>query len=74
VCRRHVRVSAFPIGVDNDNWQKTALSESVQARTAELRKEFSGRKMILSVDRFDYTKGIVRRLLAFQRLFKGELA
>lgn len=65
---RPIRVAAFPIGIDADGFAARAQTEAVQQRTAALRAEAQGRVVLLSVDRFDYTKGLVRRLLALERL------
>lgn len=65
---RPVRVGAFPIGIDADGFVRRALRPDVRERAAALRAEAGGRTLLLSVDRFDYTKGLVRRLLAIERL------
>jgi trehalose 6-phosphate synthase/phosphatase len=67
---RPVRVAAFPIGIDADAFATRASSEPVKARVQELRAEAQGRKLVLSVDRLDYTKGLVRRLMVLERLLK----
>jgi trehalose 6-phosphate synthase len=62
----------FPISVDADGL--AALVDTPDARDAErrLRRELGlgGLKVMLGVDRLDYTKGIPERLLAFERLFQ----
>jgi trehalose 6-phosphate synthase/phosphatase len=65
---RAVRVAAFPIGIDADTWATRAASPPVRERVEALRAESQGRKLVLSVDRLDYTKGFVRRLMVLERL------
>ncbi len=51
-----VHVSAFPIGIDAQAFADRAATAEVAARAAELREEMQGRRLMLSVDRLDYTK------------------
>ncbi len=44
--------------------------QEVAQRVAEFKHESGGRKIVLSVDRLDYTKGIIRRLLSIERLLE----
>ncbi|MDP1825585.1 MAG: bifunctional alpha,alpha-trehalose-phosphate synthase (UDP-forming)/trehalose-phosphatase [Archangium sp.] len=67
---RPVRVGAFPIGIDADAFAARAATPEVRARAEALRLDSQGRKLLLSVDRFDYTKGHVHRLLALERLLQ----
>ncbi|MFZ5443872.1 MAG: bifunctional alpha,alpha-trehalose-phosphate synthase (UDP-forming)/trehalose-phosphatase [Myxococcota bacterium] len=65
---RPVRVAAFPIGIDARAWADRASTRPVQERAEQLKSEAQGRKLVLSVDRLDYTKGFVRRMLVLDRL------
>ena len=67
---RQVQVDAFPIGVDFVRWDAAADDPEVQREAEALAGPLSGRKVILSVDRLDYTKGILNRLLAFERFLE----
>ena len=72
---RTVTVDSFPMGIDykkfyesamvNDSQQKKERSE-LQRRLDEHIKSASDAKIILSIDRLDYTKGIPNRLKAFE--------
>ncbi len=62
---RVARVDAFPMGIDFDRYATAARKAAVTKEVATLDRSFNGRKVILSVDRLDYTKGILRRLEAF---------
>ncbi len=64
--QRLVRVDAFPMGVDFARYAKSASDPAVAAERAKLRAALGDRKTILSVDRLDYSKGILNRLLAFE--------
>jgi trehalose 6-phosphate synthase len=66
---RTVRVGAFPISIDSAAMDRKARDRSVQRRAGELRADLGHpRKILLGVDRLDYTKGIDVRLKAFSEL------
>ena len=64
------RTEVFPISVDWTEFHERAGSPAVLARAAEIRREVGERKILLGVDRLDYTKGIPERLRAYQRLLE----
>jgi len=64
------RVDVFPMGIDYKK-SSGALSNSVVRREMNsAAREFQGFKVILSVDRLDYTKGIPERLKAYELLLE----
>ncbi len=63
---RQVKVEAFPMGIDYERFHSVVAAPEVQGEIAKIRKKLAGRKIILSVDRLDYTKGIPQRLEAFE--------
>lgn len=65
---RGVEIVAIPVGVDAGEWQKRAEEPAVIEMARAIRQEAQGRKLLLAVDRLDYTKGILRRLAAFEAL------
>jgi len=66
---RTVRVGAFPISIDSANLDRKARDRAVRRRAREIRAEIGNpRKILLGVDRLDYTKGIDVRLKAFAEL------
>ncbi|MGX5657638.1 alpha,alpha-trehalose-phosphate synthase (UDP-forming) [Geodermatophilus nigrescens] len=68
---RVVTARAFPISIDVASFDELASSPEVVARAKEIRAELGDpEKMILGVDRLDYTKGISVRLNAFQELLE----
>jgi trehalose 6-phosphate synthase len=71
---RTVSARAFPISIDVAAFDRLAGSPEVVARAEEIRKELgSPDKIILGVDRLDYTKGIGVRLAAFEELLEDGL-
>jgi trehalose 6-phosphate synthase/phosphatase len=67
---RRVRVGAFPLGIPNDYFAEVAARPAVQARARRIRRMLGNKTMILGVDRLDYTKGVIERLLAFERFLE----
>lgn len=62
---------AFPISIDADVYVELAQREDIQARAKEIREELGNpKKILLGVDRLDYTKGIRHRLKAFGELLE----
>ena len=60
------RVGNFPISIDYGSFARQAAAPDVAARADELHRRLPQRKLILGIDRLDYTKGIPQRLLAFR--------
>ncbi|MBE1576684.1 trehalose-6-phosphate synthase [Amycolatopsis roodepoortensis] len=66
---RTVRVGAFPISIDAIGLDKLAKTKGVAERAAQLRRDLGNpKKVLLGVDRLDYTKGIDLRLQALHEL------
>ncbi len=70
-----MQAAAFPISIDTAGFEELARSEAVEARAKEIREALGNpRKVLLGIDRLDYTKGICARLRAFGELIgDGEL-
>src|SRR5262249_6898813 len=64
---RDVRLAAHGIGVDAAAFSAQASDPAVQARAASLRQHLGAEVVLIGVDRLDYTKGIIERLLGFER-------
>ncbi|WP_082767398.1 alpha,alpha-trehalose-phosphate synthase (UDP-forming) [Bosea sp. PAMC 26642] len=73
VGRRETIVQAFPIGIDVEAFRKlAAASERAATRPIKTTKETLGeRKLVIGVDRLDYSKGIVQRLEAFGQFLRN---
>jgi trehalose 6-phosphate synthase/phosphatase len=69
---REIRLGVFPIGVDARTFGQLAEDADVLREAQGIRAEARGEKILLGIDRLDYTKGIPRRLLAFERLLERE--
>jgi trehalose 6-phosphate synthase/phosphatase len=63
---RAVEVDTFPMGVDFDRFATAAASAETELRVEELRQKCLGQKVIFSVDRLDYTKGLINRLRGYE--------
>jgi trehalose 6-phosphate synthase len=64
---REIRVGSFGISIDFDEFDRQARVPAVVERVRELRQEMPDGKLILGIDRLDYSKGIPERLKAFER-------
>ena len=68
---RRFEIGAFPVGVDYYDLFSAAREAAVEQRAGELRRRLgTGRKVLLGVDRLDYTKGIRHKLRAFGTLLE----
>jgi len=65
VGNRIVKVDAFPMGIDYERYSGVIKNPEVKKRLTTIRKKVGDRKVIISIDRLDYTKGIIQRLEAF---------
>jgi trehalose 6-phosphate synthase/phosphatase len=69
---RMIKVDSFPMGIDYDKFYNAALEHHNESRDkSDLRKRLEehiseDKKLILSIDRMDYTKGIPNRIKAFE--------
>jgi trehalose 6-phosphate synthase len=69
---RVVRAAAYPISIDVAGMEELARKPDTEKRAQELRVEVGEpAKVLLGVDRLDYTKGILQRLCAFGELLGG---
>lgn len=65
---RVVRVGAFPISIDSQEWAEAAAQSEVDEKLAAFQAALPNRQVVFGVDRLDYTKGILERLRAFNAL------
>lgn len=66
VQNRIVKVDSFPMGIDFERFYNTASSPRIQKERDKLKESLQECKIILSIDRLDYTKGITNRLQGFE--------
>lgn len=69
--RRVVDVDAFPMGINYDMFHDALLNKEIKKNAEELKVSFSRGKLILSVDRLDYSKGIMIRLRSFEEFLQN---
>ncbi len=67
---REVRLAALPMGIDVAAFAALASDPRIQAEAQQMREQRGPIHTVLGIDRLDYTKGIPRRLLAFERLLE----
>lgn len=65
---RQVKLGAHPVGLDIDRVRGALEAPKIKELMGQLREEMKGVKLILSVERLDYTKGILEKLNAYERL------
>lgn len=62
------RCEVFPIGIDADLFAQQAQKATAHPDVSRLRKSLNGEKLVIGVDRLDYSKGLINRINAFDRL------
>jgi trehalose 6-phosphate synthase len=67
---RHVRCVAHPISIAAGAFAALATSAATESELVDLRTQFAGRRVMLGVDRLDYTKGIRHRLQSIELLLE----
>ena len=67
---RTVRVDALPMGINYELYHHSTENPKVQHEVEKYRKLFGQDKLVLSVDRLDYSKGILHRLKGFEKFLE----
>lgn len=67
---RSLLVDSFPMGIDYEKYSQTAVLEEVVKRERIYRGNLKAEKLIISIDRLDYSKGIPQRLEAFEKFLE----
>ena len=62
---RLIRVDVFPMGIDYEKFVNMAVAPNVRREVKRLKNKLKTEKVILSVDRLDYSKGIIQKLEAY---------
>ena len=68
---RQIEVDSFPMGIDDKHFESLISTPEVQENIQQLQQTFGETKIILSIDRLDYSKGILQRLNAYEKLLKN---
>jgi trehalose-6-phosphate synthase len=71
VAGREVALGAHPVGTDLRRINQVLANPEVRNNIFKLRREIGARKLVLSVERLDYTKGTLAKLEAFERLLES---
>lgn len=67
---RQIVVESFPMGIDADKFESLVSTPRVQEHIASFKGAMQDRKVILTIDRLDYSKGIIQRLQAYELLLQ----
>lgn len=68
---RKTKIAAIPIGIDYETYAKSGSAPHILKGAEATRKSINAERIILGVDRLDYTKGILNRFLAFERYLEA---
>ncbi len=77
---RVVKADTFPMGIDFDKFSNSVAQREVHSEMKRIKKSLGKMRTMLSIDRLDYTKGVVNRLLGFERFldrnetYRGKVA
>ena len=72
VVRSHhgnTRAAVFPIGIDPQKFAQQAAKAMTHPDVSRLRRSLNGEKLAIGVDRLDYSKGLINRIKAFDRMW-----
>lgn len=65
---RLINVDAFPMGIDYEKFEKAALSPKTQNFVKKFKQTLGDQKLLITIDRLDYSKGIPNRIKVFEKL------
>jgi len=65
---RTVSIGAFPIGIDAEEFVAMATQSQASQQNRRLEESMRGRSLVIGVDRLDYSKGLIHRFDAFEKL------
>ncbi len=71
---RRVGIGVDPIGIDVAGFREALADEETVRLHAQLEEQYAGRRLVLGVERLDYTKGIPQKLLAYERFLERDPA
>ena len=70
VFNRTLQAGAFPIGIDVQEFAALTVATEGREMYERMKREYSRRKLLVGVDRLDYSKGLPQRMRAFRELLK----
>ena len=65
---QRTRTGVFPVGIDTDRFAQTAAATERGPEALRLAASLAGRRLVIGVDRLDYSKGLALRFDAYSRL------
>ncbi len=65
------KLGVFPIGIDAQRFESVMLTEFFLEHQAALDEQYSDKKVVLSVERLDYSKGIPKKLQAIEKFLQN---
>ena len=68
------RAAVFPIGIDPEKFAQHAAKAVSHPDVSRLRRSLNGEKLAIGVDRLDYSKGLINRISAFDRMWTAQPA
>jgi len=66
---RRLKLGVFPIGIDTERFSNAARLAIASGALKRLRRALAESRLVIGVDRLDYSKGLVHRFHAYQRFF-----
>ena len=69
---RRVGIGVDPIGIDVDGFREVLADPETERLLADLERQYEGRRLLVGVERLDYTKGIPQKLHAFERFLEQD--
>ncbi|MGO9025858.1 MAG: alpha,alpha-trehalose-phosphate synthase (UDP-forming) [Beijerinckiaceae bacterium] len=67
---RQTRIGAFPVSIETAVFARLARNAARLPRVREVEESLAGCRLVLGVDRLDYSKGILHRVIAFDRFLE----
>jgi trehalose 6-phosphate synthase len=71
---RRTRIGAFPVSIETAAYARLARSAARSPLAKEIGQSLNGLRLVLGVDRLDYSKGIIQRINAFDRFLEANPA
>jgi trehalose 6-phosphate synthase len=65
---RSVRARSFPIGIDVDEFAALCEGKEARATLQTMREQYARRRLLVGIDRLDYSKGLPQRIRSFREL------
>jgi trehalose 6-phosphate synthase len=70
---RRIRAGVFPVGIDPAAVAERAARAVTTDQCRRLHESLAGRQLVIGVDRLDYTKGLIKRMEAVERLLEANV-